>query len=146
MGIEFRDGGVLITPNEGQTELDPDVLLANARTAAQWLRMERRDHDADAWHKTRGWELRTELKIAWQGKVTDLYLATLAMAYVEVAEHPALKVMPTLGEITGKSPNTVKMHLVRARDRGLLTGEPGKTGGELTDLADRIILDNHPYG
>jgi hypothetical protein len=152
--IEFdhRDGmpvGVRITAHYGE-DFTPDVLLAAARTAATWLRFERANHDEDAWHETTGRGIRAELRSVWDGKVTDIYLATLAWAYAEVATRPFLKVIPTLAGMLDRSPNTIKMHVVRARDRGFLTGETGKAGGELTArgraVLDKHLEETHPYG
>lgn len=138
MRHEFRNGAVLITP-EGDEVLTPESLLDQAKLAASELReLRERVFELD-WRKRRGRELGYRIEQAsTDGKVTDVYLATLAMAYVELSQLP-VKVMPTLGRLLDRSPNTIKMHLVRARDRELLTGEPGKTGGQLTDKARNIL-------
>jgi hypothetical protein len=139
--VEGPPTSVTITVSPGE-ELTPDRLTFAARQAVAWLRMERAEHDEESWRETTGRDVAAGLRSVWDGKVTDLYLATLAEAYTEVVRRPFLKVIPTLAEMLGRSPNTIKMHVVRARDRGFLTGETGKAGGDLTSKA-RQLLDEH---
>jgi hypothetical protein len=138
------DTSVRITADAGEA-LTPEGILEQAKQAAHELRELRARWTEMAFREARGKELASQLFDAWgDGKVSDLYLATLASAYVEISGVPELKVMPTLGRLLDRSPNTIKMHLVRARDRGLLTGEPGKTGGKLTAQARKILKSNRP--
>ncbi|MFE5869808.1 hypothetical protein ACFQ6V_14315 [Streptomyces roseifaciens] len=83
------------------------------------------------------------LKAVATDKITDEYLAHLAAAYVAVAKAgtgvPG-NVMAALAQATGRSPSTVKMHVVKARKEGFLSETSGgKAGGELTDRARKLL-------
>ncbi|WP_226354608.1 MULTISPECIES: hypothetical protein [unclassified Pseudonocardia] len=64
------------------------------------------------------------------GPSTPEYLSVLAMAYscTTNVHNPS----GVLAELTGRSPGTVKAHLVAARKAGLLTTIPHRAGGGLT--------------
>jgi hypothetical protein len=76
---------------------------------------------------------------AGNGKVTDEYLAWLAVAYEEQAPHvrdPAVRLAVALGQ----APQTVKGHLVRARKEQFLTDtSEGQKGGKATPKAREAI-------
>lgn len=130
--------------------MTPELLAVATTRAAAQLRVLLSERESAAWHATTGQHVRAELRSVWQGRVTDVYLATLAWAYVEVRKCDFVHIIPTLAGMLERSPNTIKMHVVRARDRGFLTGETGKTSGKLTARARRILdqhlADAHPHG
>ncbi len=76
---------------------------------------------------------------AGNGKVTDEYLARLAVAYEEQAPHlrdPAVRLAVALGQ----APQTVKGHLVRARKEDFLTDtSEGQKGGTATGKAREVL-------
>lgn len=69
------------------------------------------------------------------GRVTDDYLAHLAVAYAAAAlEHR--DVSQKLSEALGRPLQTIKGHVMRARKEGFLTATvEGREGGEATDKA-----------
>jgi hypothetical protein len=71
--------------------------------------------------------------------VTDQYLVMLAATYVALVGMGAQSVTARLADYTGRQPETVRQHLVRARRAGLLTTVRGKAGGELTDKAQALL-------
>jgi hypothetical protein len=73
------------------------------------------------------------------GRMTPDYLAQLATAYEELAGK-GRAVIPSLAFAIGKPAATVKRHVMRARQEGLLTpGEIGKEGGTTTDRARELV-------
>ncbi|OBY33157.1 hypothetical protein ACT18_04590 [Mycolicibacter kumamotonensis] len=73
------------------------------------------------------------------GRITDDYLARLAVAYAELAPHRR-DVSTALADALDKPVPTVKGHIMRARREGFLTeAEDGKEGGEATDKARDLI-------
>lgn len=74
-----------------------------------------------------------------KGRITDDYLARLAVAYAELA--PARRDVSTaLADALDKPVPTVKGHIMRARREGFLSeAEDGKEGGEATDKARELI-------
>jgi hypothetical protein len=74
------------------------------------------------------------------GKVTDEYLARLAVAYAELAPQRR-DVSTALAVALGKPIPTVKGHIMRARrEKQFLTeASDGKEGGEATDAARQVI-------
>jgi hypothetical protein len=73
---------------------------------------------------------------AGRGRVTDEYLAALAIAYGELVPQ-GRNVSMRLATLLGKPTQTVKGHLVRARQEGFLTDAvaAGREGGEPTPKA-----------
>lgn len=73
------------------------------------------------------------------GRITDDYLARLAVAYAELAPHRR-DVSTALADALDKPVPTVKGHIMRARREGFLTeAEDGKEGGETTGKARDLI-------
>lgn len=73
------------------------------------------------------------------GRITDDYLARLAVAYGELAPHRR-DVSTALADALDKPVPTVKGHIMRARREGFLTdAEDGKEGGKATDKARDLI-------
>ncbi|MDQ2628324.1 MAG: hypothetical protein M3Y90_15185 [Actinomycetota bacterium] len=74
-----------------------------------------------------------------KGRITDEYLARLAVAYGELAPRRR-DVSTALADILNKPVPTVKGHIMRARREGFLTdADEGKEGGEATDKARELI-------
>lgn len=74
-----------------------------------------------------------------QGRVTDEYLARLAVVYAELAPE-GRSVSVRLGMAIGKPVQTVKGHIMRARREGFLTeAVEGREGGEATDKAREVL-------
>jgi len=74
-----------------------------------------------------------------RGPSDPIYLATLARAYAEATAHLVPNPNGYLAERIGKSQNTVKAHIMKARQAGLLTSNPHRAGGELTARARRLV-------
>lgn len=75
-----------------------------------------------------------------EGRVTDVYLARLALAY-EIAARDHRDVSARLAAALNRPLQTVKGHLVRARKEGLLSPAPeGREGGVATPKAKDIIV------
>ena len=74
-----------------------------------------------------------------EGRVTDQYLAALAIAYGELAPR-GRNVSVRLAALVDKNLQTVKGHLVRARQEGFLTpSREGREGGKPTEKALQTI-------
>ncbi|MGL6235699.1 MAG: hypothetical protein ACRC20_10170 [Segniliparus sp.] len=71
--------------------------------------------------------------------VTDEYLALLAQEYVSAVNRNQAKPNDHLAEMVGKTVSTIRGHLWQARKQGLLTGTPGRAGGQLTPKAQEIL-------
>ncbi|MEU3601681.1 hypothetical protein ABZ714_23615 [Streptomyces sp. NPDC006798] len=71
--------------------------------------------------------------------VSAAYLAVLATAYKIMADGGAQALVPTLAQLVGRRPETIKSHLKQARRDGYLTTLAGKAGGELTDKAAEAL-------
>lgn len=86
---------------------------------------------------------RAELRRALtEDGVSDYYLAFLSWQYVQAAGTGQSNINDFLAEMVGKPVGTVRGHLIRARQKGLLTGSHGRKGGELTDAAEDLL---EPY-
>jgi hypothetical protein len=73
------------------------------------------------------------------GRVSDEYLARLAVAYGDLAPERR-DVSTALAVALGKPVQTVKGHIMRARNSGLLTKAiDGKEGGEATEKAREVL-------
>jgi hypothetical protein len=76
---------------------------------------------------------------AGNGTITDRYLAALSVAYEELAPQ-GRAVSIRLATALGIPTATLKGHLVRAREDGLLSkAVPGREGGEATDKARQVL-------
>ncbi len=71
--------------------------------------------------------------------VTDEYLALLSSAYVSATKRIDSNPNEYLAEHLGKSVQTIRGHLWKARKQGLLTGSAGRKGGALTPEATAIL-------
>ncbi|MGU3502420.1 hypothetical protein [Mycobacterium sp. C31M] len=79
---------------------------------------------------------------AAEGKITPEYLAHLAVAYEEVVERGRPPFVATLARAIGGKPETVKGHVMKAREDGkyLTKPQPGKReGGTATPLARKLV-------
>lgn len=132
---------VMIYTAPGQ-KLTSDLLTRAGREAGRLLHEAREQEAEQTWDEVIRPLLTAELEQAWSGRITDLYLATVAKAYAEVSAYPHLKAIQTLADMLGRPANTVKMHVVRARDRGFLsvTGA-GRGEGVLTDTGERVLRE-----
>lgn len=73
------------------------------------------------------------------GRITDDYLARLALAYAQLAPRRR-DVSTALADVLDKPVPTVNGHIMRARREGFLTeAVDGKEGGEATPKAVRVI-------
>lgn len=124
------------TPDEVQAGLSTTVLrridFKTARGIVDDHRMT--DEERDGVHAIEYLRL-----AAADRSITDEYLVGLAAAYVELVKRREPNVTAKLAEITGKAPETIRIHLVRSRKAGFLTSVPGKAGGHLTDAARKIL-------
>jgi hypothetical protein len=74
------------------------------------------------------------------GKVTDEYLAALAVAYEEAVAGGKIVVGLLSGALGNKPIPTIKGHIMRARQSGFLSATvPGKEGGEASDEARKLV-------
>jgi biotin operon repressor len=71
--------------------------------------------------------------------ITREYLALLASDYVQRVNSDQPKPVERLADELGKSLQTVRGHLWQARTQGLLTGSPGRKGGDLTMEAMTLL-------
>lgn len=78
--------------------------------------------------------------------ISDTYLAMLANTYVRYVHRGQPALTDTLARMIGKRPDTVKQHLKRARQAGMLTTASGKAGGNTTQKADHIIRQQADAG
>lgn len=83
-------------------------------------------------------EMRRAFK-AGGGRITDDYLARLAVAYSE-GSGTGRSVIPDLAEAIGTPPSTLKGHIVRARREGWLSESGmGRKGGDPTEKSRDLI-------
>lgn len=75
------------------------------------------------------------------------YLAVLCAAYSATAAAGHSAPVSVLAAVVGRPVETIKSQLKKARRDGLLTSQPGKSGGELTAKAQQILkgIDFAPY-
>lgn len=133
--VQISDDGTAVTIRSTDgTPLTSKTITVAATEITRRLR----DAEQQQWEAVEP-QLQRELKAAEDDhKITSRYLATLAKAYEAVPSY--LRPVQTLATMLNRSPDTVKMHLVRARDRGLLSpGEPGKGQGTLTQKGETAL-------
>lgn len=78
--------------------------------------------------------------------LSDKYLALLSSNYVLRVNTGQPKPVEYLAEQLGKSTQTVRGHLWKARNRGFLTSSQGRNGGKLSPEASAIIKQIAPSG
>ncbi|OMC13456.1 hypothetical protein A5735_12300 [Mycolicibacter heraklionensis] len=110
------------------------------RGAIESLRKQRasskqRTHEHEAIRKFESDQLRAALA---EG-ITPSYLALLSSHYVRSAERGQANINDYLAELVGKPVGTVRGHLIRARREGLLSGQHGRKGGELSAEAKQLV-------
>ncbi|OBA84677.1 hypothetical protein A5642_25855 [Mycolicibacterium mucogenicum] len=71
--------------------------------------------------------------------ITVEYLAMLASTYVRRVKGGQPKPVDQIAADLGKPLQTIRGHLWQARKQDLLTGSPGRKGGDLTAEAMRIL-------
>lgn len=73
---------------------------------------------------------------------SDAFFATIAREYANLADAGERKPVAVIAAMTGKSTDAVRQWVRRARQDGYLTeGDPGKTGGQLTELARTLLSE-----
>lgn len=76
------------------------------------------------------------------GRVTDEYLARLAVAYEEVVAEGRIVVAALSESLDNKAIPTLKGHIMRSRQAGFLSpAVPGREGGEATKKAHAFLAD-----
>ncbi|OLT82490.1 hypothetical protein [Mycobacteroides chelonae] len=98
----------------------------------KWLDAKKFFDTPDEMHNLRTEQLQ---RVLGREGVSDGYLANLADAYVHLVRSGERSVAVKLADMTGRSSDTIKQHLHRARKAGMLTTVPGKAGGQLTQKA-----------
>lgn len=141
--------GVNIRAAEGN-ELDQDAIREATRSLLAHIRREQFapiDREQIRKNNERSRNLRTSflepLSSAYargQGRMTDEYLARLALAYEELAATRA-SVLVTLAAELDKPVPTIRTHIKRAEDKGFLTKttQGSKEGREATQLARKLL-------
>ncbi|KXF54643.1 hypothetical protein AXA44_40545 [Rhodococcus sp. SC4] len=136
---------LLVTPSDPQTYpaggISSTVLRSvDFRAAMATLRSQLAN--ADRWRR-RSDEYEAgrieRIRDALAKGVTPEYLALLSSAYVSRVNSGQAKPVERLAEDIGKSLQTIRGHLWRARKEGLLTGSAGRKGGQLTPEASAIL-------
>lgn len=124
------------TPEDVQTGLSTTVLRrVDFRTGRQTVdEVRMTDEDQERVHAIEYLRLS-----AADRSITDEYLVGLGAAYVELVKVREPNVTAKLAEITGRAPETIRIHLGKVRKAGYLTTIPGKAGGHLTDAAREIL-------
>lgn len=142
LGNYHEHGETAIIQTAPGVKLTSELLTRAGREAGRLLHQAREERERQGWEEVIRPLLTEELRRASTGGITDLYLATVAKAYAFVSDYPHLKVIQTLADMLGRPVNTVKMHVVRARDRGFLsvTGA-GRGEGTLTDHGERVLRE-----
>lgn len=82
---------------------------------------------------------RDQLRAALAEGVTDRYLALLSWHYVRAVKRGQARINDYLAQIVGKPTSTVRGHLWQARNKGLLSGAPGRKGGALSEEAEDLV-------
>lgn len=83
----------------------------------------------------RDWRAERLRRLLDRDGVSEGYLGHLAEAYTHLVRSGERSIAGKLAEMTGRSPDTMKQHLHRVRQAGMLTSIPGKAGGQLTEKA-----------
>ncbi|WP_373198746.1 hypothetical protein [Mycobacterium marinum] len=131
------------TTDDDDGQLSYEELVYAARQIQDFARYE---HRAPTMMRSRARSNALQAMVAAyndaDGKVTDEYLARLAVAYEELAPQRR-DVSSALADALGKPVQTIKTHIARARnEKGFLTNAVGgKGGGEATDKARQVIAE-----
>lgn len=83
-------------------------------------------------------------KLGAERKISSEYLAWLSAGYVALVQREHRSVTKRLGEMAGKSGETIRVHLQHARAELMLTSTPGRAGGHLTPKARQILALDRP--
>jgi hypothetical protein len=139
----YEDGRLVLvtirpTTDDEDGQLSYDELTYAARQILDFART--RQRPAAARSRSEAVQAMIDAYHAGSGKVTDEYLARLAVAYEELA--PARRDVSTaLAAALGKPVQTVKDHISKARNqKGYLSDAiEGKGGGRATDEAREVL-------
>ncbi|ALL75895.1 hypothetical protein AD006_12340 [Pseudonocardia sp. EC080610-09] len=102
---------------------DSELTLSQLEQAWRALRDRLRSDELrgrGTYNRRRGVDVLTALSKAWDGQITDEYLAALAIAYEEVSKLPGRAMLDSLAEAVGRPQATVRAHVSRARREGWL--------------------------
>jgi hypothetical protein len=138
---DAEQGGPRRLVIEAAPDASPDDLAAGLSQTV--LRQVRFDALAEQWRAARTADAAVDpaplLRAAAGHGVTDAYLAALSAAYVHLANEGHPSITAALADMAGKAPETIRIHLKRARQAGMLTAVRGKAGGKLTDKARSLL-------
>lgn len=133
---------VTIRPTTGADagQLGYDELLYAARQIQEFARREYRlPMMTRSGTSSKAVEAMVDAYKRGDGRVTDEYLARLAVAYEELAPQGRGVSMTLTSALDSKLP-TVKGHIMRARREGYLSeAQEGKEGGEATAAAREVL-------
>ncbi|QSE88917.1 hypothetical protein JWS13_10015 [Rhodococcus pseudokoreensis] len=136
---------LLVTPSDPQAYPAGGIsstVLRSVDFRAATAQLRRQLASADRWRR-RSDEYETgrieRIRDALAKGITPEYLALLSSAYVSRVNSGQAKPVERLAEDIGKSLQTIRGHLWRARKDGLLTGSAGRKGGQLTPQASAIL-------
>jgi hypothetical protein len=76
----------------------------------------------------------------------DLFYAVMSATYVLLRVFGERKPVAALASRTGLGIDTIRTQIKEARKRGMLTGQAGKTGGEITMTALNLLTNEHAVG
>ncbi len=108
---------------------------ASAQLRRQLAIGERRRKSHDKYEAERVNRIRDELAKG----ISPEYLALLSSLYVSRVNTGQPKPIEAIADDLGKGLQTIRGHLWQARKQGLLTGEHGRKGGQLTPEATQIL-------
>lgn len=141
--VGYEDGRlvqIVIQPttDDEDGQLGYDELLYAARQIQEFAR---REYRMPLLRRAGSGSVRAMVEAYNKGgtKITDEYLATLSIAYGELAPQRR-DVSTALADALDKPVPTVKGHIMRARHGGFLTeAAEGREGGEATDKAREVL-------
>lgn len=138
--VEGRLVQIVIKPttDDEDGQIGYDELLYSAR---QIMEFARREHRPPLYRRINSGAVAAMVDAYNKsgGKITDEYLAKLAVAYAELAPERR-DVSTALADALERPTPTVKGHIGRARRDGFLTeASDGREGGEATDKARQLI-------
>lgn len=139
---DAEQGGPQRLVIEPAPDASPDEVASGLSQTV--LRKVRFDALSGLWRAERGSvedspDLAPMLRSAASEGVSEAYLAALSFAYVSLANAGQPAITAELAGMTGKRPETIRVHLKRARQAGMLTAVRGKAGGELTAKARALL-------
>jgi hypothetical protein len=161
--MDLGNGWVVeMTWPEGQTQggprelvvrpADPEACPAGGLSSTVLRRINFRDASARLHRQLAIGQIRQKVRDKYEAKrlerirdelskgISPEYLALLSSLYVNRVKRGEAKPIEAIAEDLGKGVQTIRGHLWKARNEGLLTGRsPGRKGGELTKNASQIL-------